>query len=221
MKPVQNKIDEGRQYRNFDVSRFERRTSEDGEKIVEGYATTFGQPYELWRDAWGGRTYIFMEQIDSKAFDDADMSDVIMQYNHEGRVFARNTNGTLELKTDDTGLHIRANLGGTEIGRQLFEEIEGGYTDKMSFGFRVKEDKREQTEERNEEAGTSVITVLRTITKISKLYDVSAVSLPANDATSISARSYCDGVIEELKKECLEREKRERQKKLIKILTEV
>ena len=221
MKPVQNKIDEGRQYRNFDVSRFERRTSEDGEKIVEGYATTFGQPYELWRGALGGRTYIFMEQIDSKAFDDADMSDVIMQYNHEGRVFARNTNGTLELKTDDTGLHIRANLGGTEIGRQLFEEIEGGYTDKMSFGFRVKEDKREQTEERNEEAGTSVITVLRTITKISKLYDVSAVSLPANDATSISARSYCDGVIEELKKECLEREKRERQKKLIKILTEV
>ncbi len=221
MKPVTSKIDEGRQYRNFDVSRFERRTSEDGEKIVEGYATTFNQPYELWRDAWGGRTYIFMEQIDSKAFDDADMSDVIMQYNHEGRVFARNTNGTLELKTDDTGLHIRANLGGTEIGRQLFEEIEGGYTDKMSFGFRVKEDKREQTEERNEEAGTSVITVLRTITKISKLYDVSAVSLPANDATSISARSYCDGVIEELKKECLEREKRERQKKLIKILTEV
>lgn len=221
MKPVQSKIDEGRQYRNFDVSRFERRTSEDGEKIVEGYATTFNQPYELWRDAWGGRTYIFMEQIDSKAFDDADMSDVIMQYNHEGRVFARNTNGTLELKTDDTGLHIRANLGGTEIGRQLFEEIEGGYTDKMSFGFRVKEDKREQTEERNEEAGTSVITVLRTITKISKLYDVSAVSLPANDATSISARSYCDGVIEELKKECLEREKRNRQKKLIKILTEV
>lgn len=221
MKPVQSKIDEGRQYRNFDVSRFERRSSEDGEKIVEGYATTFNQPYELWRDAWSGRTYIFMEQIDSKAFDDANMSDVIMQYNHEGRVFARNTNGTLELKTDDTGLHIRANLGGTEIGRQLFEEIEGGYTDKMSFGFRVKEDKREQTEERNEEAGTSVITVLRTITKISKLYDVSAVSIPANDATSISARSYCDGVIEELKKECLEREKRNRQKKLIKILTEV
>lgn len=221
MKPVQSKIDEGRQYRNFDVSRLERRSSEDGEKIVEGYATTFNQPYELWRDAWGGRTYIFMEQIDSKAFDDADMSDVIMQYNHEGRVFARNTNGTLELKTDNTGLRIRANLGGTELGRALFEEIEGGYTDKMSFGFRVKEDKREETEERNEETGTSVITIMRTITKISKLYDVSAVSIPANDATSISARSYCDGVIEELKKECLEREKRNRQKKLIKILTEV
>lgn len=221
MKTAQNKIEEGRQYRNFDVSRFERRSSDDGEKIVEGYATTFNQPYELYRDAWNGYTYIFMEQIDSDAFKDCDMSDVIMQYNHEGRVFARNTNGTLDLRTDNTGLHIRANLGGTEIGRQLFEEIEGGYTDKMSFGFRVKEDKTERTEERNEETGMTVVTVLRTITKISKLYDVSAVSLPANDATSISARSYCDGLIAELKKDYLEREKRERQKQKIRILTEV
>lgn len=220
-KTIQAKLDEGRQYRSFDVSRFERRAEDNGEKVVEGYATTFNQPYELWRDALDGNVYIFMEQVDARAFDNTDMTDVIMQYNHEGRVFARTGNNTLALDPDAHGLHIRADLGGTEIGRQLFEEIEGGYTDKMSFGFRVGKDKREQTEVRDEETGKTTVTVLRTILEISKLCDVSAVSLPANDATSISARNYCDGVIAEIKEEFLAREKRERQKRKIKILMEV
>lgn len=220
-KTIQKKLDEGRQYRSFDVSRFERRSADNGEKVVEGYATTFNQPYELGRDSYGGETYIFMEQVDARAFDNTDMSDVIMQYNHEGRVFARTGNNTLALDPDAHGLHIRADLGGTEIGRQLFEEIEGGYTDKMSFGFRVSKDKREETEERNEETGVRTVTVLRTILEISKLYDVSAVSLPANDATSISARNYCEGVIAEIKEEFLAREKRERQKRKIRLLMEV
>lgn len=221
MKTIQQKLDEGRQYRNFDVSGFERRSADDGEKVVEGYATIFNQPYELYRFSGEGYIYIVSEQIDAKAFDEADMTDVIMQYDHQGRVFARTGNDTLDLATDSRGLRIRADLAGTEIGRQLFEEIEGGYTTKMSFGFRVCEDKREETEERDEETGVRTYTVLRTITKISKLYDVSAVSLPANDATSISARSYCEGVIAELEKELLAREQRERQKRKIKILTEV
>ena len=219
MKTLEYKLAEGREYRNFNS--IERRESENGEKIVEGYATTFNQPYELFRDAWGGETYIFVEQVDANAFADTDMSDVIMQYNHEGRVFARTNNGTLGLDADMKGLHIRANLGGTEIGRQLYEEIEGGYTDKMSFGFRVGKDKVDRTEERDNETGLVTVTVLRTILEISKLYDVSAVSLPANDATSISARNFCDGVIEEIKKDYLEREKRERQKRKIKLLMEV
>lgn len=219
MKTLDFKLAEGREYRNFNT--IERRESEDGEKIVEGYATTFNQPYELFRDAWEGETYIFVEQVDANAFADTDMSDVIMQYNHEGRVFARTNNGTLGLDADMKGLHIRANLGGTEIGRQLYEEIEGGYTDKMSFGFRVGKDKVDRTEERDNETGLLTVTVLRTILEISKLYDVSAVSLPANDATSISARNFCDGVIEEIKKDYLEREKRERQKRKIRLLMEV
>ena len=219
MKTLEVRLAEGREYRNFQT--FERREDENGEKIVEGYATTFNQPYELFRDNWGGELFIFREQVDPNAFADTDMSDVIMQYNHEGRVFARTSNGTLGLDPDMKGLHIRADLGGTEIGRQLYEEIDGGYTDKMSFGFRVGKDKTERTEERDEETGVTVVTVLRTILNIAKLYDVSAVSLPANDATSISARKFCDGVIEELKEEFLEREKRERQKRIIKILTEV
>ena len=157
--------------------------------------------------------YTVLEQVDARAFDESDMSDVIMQYNHEGRVFARTSNGTLEVKPDKIGLAIRGDLGGTTLGGQIYEEINGGYTTKMSFGFRVKEDKQDITEDKE----TGQVTVLRTITKISKLYDVSAVSLPANDATSISARSYGEGVIAEL---IGEYEKRKAQRKRIKILAE-
>ena len=213
-KTIEDKLNEGRQYRSIDVSGFERRDDGDDSKTVAGYATTFNEPYELYRMTYNGIVYIVREQVDPLAFADTDMSDVIMQYDHEGRVFARTSNRTLELDPDEHGLHIRAELGGTEIGRQLFEEIEGGYTTKMSFGFRVGKDKREETEERDEESGVTKITVLRTILEISKLYDVSAVSLPANDATSISARSWGEGVIAELMEEF---QRRENQRKRIRI----
>ena len=212
-KTIQNKLDEGRQYRRFDVAGLELRAEGDEERVVEGYATTFNQPYLLWQDG----NYEVWEQIDARAFDECDMSDVIMQYDHRGRVFARNSNDTLQLTVDPVGLRIRAELGGTEIGRQLYEEISGGYTTKMSFGFKVAEDRQEVTE--NNEDGS--VTVLRTITKISKLYDVSAVSLPANDATSISARSYGEGVIAELRQELLKREELERKRKQIKIMLDL
>lgn len=190
-----------REYRKIDAALMETRTAEDGAKIVEGYATTFNQPYQLWRD----KEMTVNEQVDRNAFAETDMTDVIMQYDHEGRVFARIANGTLELESDEHGLRIRANLGGTEIGRQLFEEIEGGYTNKMSFGFTVTGEERKTTRDAD-----GHITVLRTITKIGKLFDVSAVSLPANDATEISARNVGDGLIAEVLKEVQAEEERQR-----------
>jgi len=207
-KKITDKLNEGRTYRN--VQSIEARADDDNKKIVTGYATIFNTPYELL--SMDG--YTVLEQIDARAFDDCDMSDVIMQYNHEGRVFARTSNNTLMVTPDAVGLATRADLGGTELGSQVYDEIKGGYTDKMSFGFRVAEDTREITEDHE----TGEVTVLRTITKISKLYDVSAVSIPANDATSISARSYGEGVIAEL---IGEHEKREKQKQKIRILTGV
>lgn len=207
-KGIDEKLNEGRQYRNIEVRSLE---TKDDEKIVEGYATTYNDPYTLWSES----DYEVKEQVDPHAFDNADVSDVIMQYDHQGRVFARTGNGTLELKSDDHGLKIRANLGGTEMGRQLYEEIKGGYTTKMSFGFTVKTDERLITEEEKK------TTVLRTIKEIGKLYDVSAVSLPANDATSISARSYGEGVIAELTEENRKREERARRIRKIKLLTEI
>ena len=192
---------DSREYRKFNAGPMETREAQDGGMIVEGYATVFNQPYELYSD----REMTVNEQVDRNAFQDTDMSDVIMQYDHEGRVFARVGNGTLALESDGHGLKIRADLGGTAIGRQLFEEIKGGYTNKMSFGFTVAADERITS--RNEDGH---VTVLRTITKIGKLYDVSAVSLPANDATEISARNIGDGLIAEAMKEIQANEERQR-----------
>ena len=169
-------------------------------KLVNGYASTFNEPYVLYSDD----EIVYREQVDPGAFDNTDMSDVIMQYNHEGRVFARITNNTLSVTPDERGLFIEADLGGTELGRQLYEEIAGGYTDKMSFGFIVSAD--EELRSKDEDGR---VDILRTITGISKLFDVSAVSIPANNGTSIgvSTRSRIDGVIEEVRAERLEAEK--------------
>jgi HK97 family phage prohead protease len=201
MDKILQKIDSGREYRRMEIRAKEVDDQTKEECKVDGYASTFNEPYELW--TFDG--YTVREQIDTHAFDECDMSDVIMQYDHQGRVFARNSNGTLQIKTDEHGLYMEADLSGTEIGRQLFEEIKGGYTTKMSFGFTVDEDKREITKN----AADGTVDVLRTITKIRKLYDVSAVSLPANDGTEISARSYSDGVIAELEAERLQRKAKE------------
>ena len=193
---IMEKVNSGREYRRMEIRvRAVAEENPEPDYTVEGYACTFNEPYELY--SFDG--YTVREQVDPDSFNECDMSDVIMQFDHQGRVFARLSNNTLQLKTDEHGLHMTANLGGTETGRQLYDEIKGGYITKMSFGFTVDEDKREVTE--NRETGT--VDVLRTITKIRKLYDVSAVSLPANDGTEISARSWCDGVIAELEAERL------------------
>ena len=204
---IMDRIKAGTQYRNLVL---EIRDSDDSEMIVEGYATTFNQPYQLYADS----NMVINEQIDARAFDEAQLSDVIFQYNHEGRVFARTRNDTLEITPDEKGLFIRADLSGTEEGRKLYEEIKGGYTDRMSFGFTVAEDRTDKT-------GEDPRTYLRTITKIGRLFDVSAVSIPANDFTEISARSYVDGILDREKAEAFAAEQRERQKQKIRILMEV
>lgn len=212
-KSIEEKLIEGRQYRSM-MLECRKDDNNEGKSLVTGYATTFNDPYTLYRS----NGYELIEEIDAHAFDNCDMSDVIMQYDHEGRVFARISNNTLKLTIDKKGLLIDADLGGTEIGRQLYEEIKGGYTSKMSFGFVVEEDERTVTE--NNETGQ--YTVHRKITKISKLYDVSAVSLPANDATMISARKYGEGVFaeltEELRKKREDAEKRKRLELKLKLM---
>ena len=178
-----------REYRAMSMA-IEEQAEGDERMTVIGYASTFDQPYKLW----GDEEVEVWEQVDRRAFEETDMSDVIMQYDHQGRVFARIRNNTLTVEPDEVGLFVRADLSGTEIGRNLYEEIAGGYTDRMSFGFTVAADEQLRTEEDGK------IKVLRTITKIGKLYDVSAVSLPANPGTSISAR-FLDGAIEEARTE--------------------
>lgn len=193
-----------REYRDFVLAVVEQpQEQEEERKIVRGYASTFNQPYTLWED----EEFVVQEQVDSKAFDEADLSDVIFQYNHEGIVFARISNGTLTAGPDEVGLAIEADLGGTDIGQQLFQEIKGGYTTKMSYGYTVNGSK---WEERKLDDGRTL--ELRTVTSIGKVYDVSAVSIPANNATSISVRNLSDGVIAEVKAERLKALELEREK---------
>ena len=197
-----------REYRDIDIRNIEIRTMEDGRDVAEGYATTWDE-YLLWDDG----EYRMFERFDPHAFDECDLRDIIMQLNHEGRVFARGSNNTLTVTPDEKGLRIRAYLGGTEEGRKLLEEIRGGYLTKMSHGFRSGTDKREVIEDRENKR----VDIHRTIMKVAKEYDVSVVSLPANDATSISARNVSEGVIAEVREERLAIEARERMKNKIAI----
>ena len=189
--PVKN----DREYRN--AQPFEAR---DEEMIVEGYASTF-EPYVLWRE---GDVEV-REQIDPHAFDNADMTDVIMQYDHEGRVFARTSNGTLDISVDDHGLKVRADLSKTAGSRQLYEDIKSGMITQMSFAFSIAEDSYDKKER------------LRTINRIRKVYDTSAVSIPANPGTEIAARSYFNGAIEAERAERLAAEEHDRKVKELRL----
>ena len=200
------RIQDGQQYRDMEL-RALKNDSEKPEYRVSGYSTMFNKPFVLNREKWGGQEWEVREQVDSHAFDECDMSDVIFNLNHEGRVFARLSNDTLKLTIEEKGLKVDAYLGGTEEGRKIHEEIEGGYLTKMSYRFVVEDDKTEEFTEGEKRV------ILRTITKIRKLYDVSVVSIPADDHTSISARSFSDGLIEKIQAERLEAEKKEEEKR--------
>lgn len=188
---------QGREYRNIDAAFTAVEPKEEGDCIVEGYATTFDVPYDF---GYGGAK----ECISRHALDNADMSDVIFQLNHDGMVFARQRNNTLSIMPDDHGLYVRANLNGCEQGRQLYEGIKNGLIDRMSWGFIIDEDGWEYDRE----------TRTSTITKVSKVFDVSAVSLPANEDTEIHARSYLDGVIEAERQELTQRNDQDKRQRL-------
>lgn len=181
---------------------FEVRDEEGKNYMVEGYASTF-QPYEMM-EIDGEK---FFERIDRHAFDGADMSDVVFLRDHTGRVLGRTKNGAVELSVDDHGLHQRSNLGLTEAARDMFEDIKAGNYTQMSFSFTVAEDHFDKS------ART------RVIDRIKKVFDISAVSFPANPGTDIgiSYRDYFNGVIEMEKAERLEAEKRENDRKRLEL----
>ena len=189
-----------REYRMIQLPDMQFRAAEEENYIVEGYATTYDDPYVLFE--FEGTQY--KEQIDRDALLEADMRDVIFLYNHEGMVFARQSNGTLQLSSNDKGLYVRADLSSTEDSRRMYESIKAGLVTQMSWAFTVAE------EDYDEKKKT------RNIRKVKKVYDVSAVAIPANPNTDISARSYWDGVIEEERRR--ERERAEKVEEIRKLL---
>lgn len=180
---METKMNE-REYRNF----AEIRSEESAEYRVEGYASTF-EPYEMCEIE--GEKYF--ERIEPTAFDECDMSDVVLRIDHAGAVYARTSAGSLFVNTDEHGLHTEADLSRTANSRALYDEIKAGNYPQMSFCFTVPEggdhfDKDSRT---------------RVIERIGKLYDVSPVSFPANPTTELHARAleYFNGEIEKLKAE--------------------
>ena len=148
----------------------EMRALEDNGMVVEGYAAVFDSVTNLgWMN----------EVIDRNAFDGADMSDIVMKYNHENNVLpmARTRGGSLQFEIDDHGLKIRAKLPDTSVNRDIYTLIQEGVLSKMSFAFTVK------SEEYDYETDT------RRILAFDKIFDVSVVDVPAYESTEIYARS--------------------------------
>ena len=147
----------------------EMRALDSEDMIIEGYAAVFNQETDL---GW------CKEVIDIRAFEECDMKDCCLNYNHgQSKAIARTRNGSLELIVDSVGLKIRAKLIDTTEGVDIYKSVKAGLLDKMSFAFTVKEEKWDFE------------TDTRTITNIDKLFDVSIVDIPAYEGTSVFARS--------------------------------
>ena len=189
-----------KEIRKLDIQ-FRAEDSEDGKMKIKGYAAVFNSP----------ETYGYTEVIDSKAFDEADMTDVVLRYNHNDSfmVLARTRNKSLQLEVDSRGLFMDATLQDdiTEH-RDIYNAIKSQLIDKQSFAFTVEEDSYDYD------------TDTRTITKIGKVFDVSVVDQPFYNATDVSvARDLNNDDFlsrrAELRKEHEEElEKEERNKKL-------
>ena len=162
------------------------RTAEEEGMTVEGYATVFDTVTDL---GW------MKEVIDRNAFDNADMSDIVMKYNHEDSILpmARTRGGTLQFNIDDHGLKIRAKLPETSVNKDIYTLIREGVLSKMSFAFTVKRQEYDYD------------TDTRKILEFDKIFDVSVVDVPAYETTEIYARN----------KEQYEEEKRKYEEKKI------
>lgn len=161
-------ITKDREYRSFTFE------AEEEDKKIVGMPVIFNTPTVLYEI--DGIEY--KEIIDSRAFDGVDLSDVILNIDHEGKPAAKTKNGTLKLEVRDNGLYMEADLSKNQTGRELYEDVQNGFFDKMSFAFTA------EAEEYNRETRT------RTITKVKRLFDVSCVSFPAYEATSVMARGF-------------------------------
>ena len=161
---------------DFDI---ELRKDEDGsgKMIIEGYAAVYDDETLIGSEDFG-----FYERIEKGAFDGANMKDVPLKYNHSDAVpiLARTRNKSLELKTDDKGLFIRAELLDTQDNIDMYKRIKAGLIDKMSFAFTVR------SEGETWEKGK---TPKRSIKQFDRIFDVSVVDIPAYENTSIYARS--------------------------------
>lgn len=161
------------------------RAEEHSEKmIVEGYPIVFGK--EAYIEGWDGGFY---EKVDRHAFDNADMSDVALKYNHNDNIFimARVKNGSLTLTPDDKGVFMHAELIDTDTNKDVYKMVKSGLLTEGSFAFTVEQ----QNVEEKGQWGNPDYEMHRTIEKVGTLFDVSICPNGAyGDLTEIYARSY-------------------------------
>ena len=167
--------------RTFTVRDIEARQAEDGKLRMAGYAAVFNEP---------SLPLPFIETISEGAFRKTltETPDVRLLINHEGLPLARTKNGTMKLYEDEKGLYFEAELADTQEARDLYTLVERGDVDQMSFAFRVIRQKwnMDRTE--------------RTLTEVSlEDGDVSIVTYPAYQATSVEAREALKKAIAEIK----------------------
>lgn len=157
--------------------RIEQREGESGGRAVTGYAAKYG----TWSEPICGW---FMEQIRAGAFDECDMADAIMCFNHNvDDILARTTSGTLTLSVDEVGLRFEFDAPNTTTGNNMVELLRRGDISQCSFRFVVGQDEWIYADESN-----GLKYDQRTITKVSKLYDVALVVYPAYKDTEASVR---------------------------------
>lgn len=167
----------------------------DTDFYFEGHAARY-EPYELFRDVDGQPVY---ERFERGCFDNCDMSDIIYQFDHAGKVMARTSNGSLIVEPDEEGLFVAGDLGRTATARSHYEDdLKSGMVTKMSWRFAVGDYYYDR------ETRTIVHKTVR------KIYDVSSVSIPANDNTEINARAWVDGEIAQAARREAELEERRR-----------
>lgn len=193
-KLIENK---GMQFRDFKINVKTRTASKDGgdgkeHHVIEGMPVVYDSETVLckYKD-WTGMDVEVREVIAKGALDNTDMSDVIFNVNHCGRVYARHNDrcNDLELDIKDNGLMMRTELWDDDEGhKSLLRDIQRSHLDKMSFAFITK--KFERSEEIDEKINSKIIRIK--IIDIEKLYDVSVVDFPAYEATEISARRLMD-----------------------------
>ena len=165
--------------RIFDV---ELRAKQGDNREVEGYAVVFNASTDLG---------YFTEEIDKHAFDNCDMSNVYLLFNHdENQILAGTANNSLQLKIDERGLFQTSQIIDTSIGEDIFKLVKNGLIKKMSFGFSIDKDGGEEwISHENKDH--------RIIKKINKLYDVSLVTYPAYEQTSAYDRCQSDEMANE------------------------
>lgn len=150
-----------------------RAAEDSGKKYIEGYFSVFGDVYRM-----GDK---MSESIDNAAFNETLGDDIRALINHETRlVLGRTTIGTLTLRVDDHGLWGRIEINENDVdAMNLWYRVQRGDVDQCSIGFEILEEKTSV----DEATGAVHWTILRV-----KLWEVSVVTFPAYEQTSVKAR---------------------------------